>query len=142
MATLASAPLSVQASSLAGATIASAESTDFDFGAVCGRPSLWLAPMVGQSEPAFRMLCRKYGATLCTTPMIDPAGYVRSERWAQRNLHDRRLLASYAVTPFLGTWTCSRLPCTMLLVARTPLTDPHALSPTSTRPIVASPQVP
>ena len=53
---------------------------DFDFEAVCGRPSLWLAPMVGQSEPAFRMLCRKYGATLCTTPMIDPAGYVRSEK--------------------------------------------------------------
>lgn len=53
---------------------------DFDFGTICGRPSLWLAPMVGQSEPAFRMLCRKYGATLCTTPMIDPAGYVRSEK--------------------------------------------------------------
>lgn len=59
---------------------ASKVSPDFDFGAICGRPSLWLAPMVGQSEPAFRMLCRKYGATLCTTPMIDPAGYVRSEK--------------------------------------------------------------
>lgn len=46
-----------------------------------GSPCLWLAPMVGQSETAFRMLCRQYGTTLTTTPMIDPAGYVRSESY-------------------------------------------------------------
>lgn len=37
-----------------------------------------LAPMVGASELAFRLLCRKYGATLAYTPMMD----------AQRFAHD------------------------------------------------------
>ena len=53
----------------------------YPFSAICGSPCLWLAPMVGQSEAAFRMLVRRYGVTLCTTPMIDPAGYARSEKY-------------------------------------------------------------
>jgi tRNA-dihydrouridine synthase len=36
-----------------------------------GRPRTWLAPMVGQSEPAFRMLCRAHGCDICSTEMID-----------------------------------------------------------------------
>ena len=32
-----------------------------------GSPKFWLAPMVGQSECAFRMLVRNYGATMCST---------------------------------------------------------------------------
>ena len=36
-----------------------------------GRPKTWLAPMVGQSEPAFRMLCRAHGCGMCSTEMID-----------------------------------------------------------------------
>ena len=35
-----------------------------------GSPILAMAPMVGQSERPFRMLCRKYGATVCWTEMF------------------------------------------------------------------------
>ena len=52
-----------------------------------GRPRTWLAPMVGQSEPAFRMLCRAQGCEMCSTEMIDAAGYARSERYACRYLY-------------------------------------------------------
>ena len=36
-----------------------------------------LAPMVGASELAFRLLCRKYGATLSYTPMMSAAQFVQ-----------------------------------------------------------------
>ena len=31
---------------------------------------LFLAPMAGVTDAAFRLLCRKHGAALCTTEMI------------------------------------------------------------------------
>ncbi len=44
--------------------------TPYDFYKKIGQPKLVVAPMVEQSELAFRMLTRKYGAQLCYTPMF------------------------------------------------------------------------
>ena len=46
-----------------------------------GAPKLFVAPLVGYSEPAFRLLCRSYDADIASTPMIEAAGYVASERY-------------------------------------------------------------
>lgn len=35
----------------------------------CGSPRFVLAPMIGQSDICFRVLCRRYGVSLCYTPM-------------------------------------------------------------------------
>jgi tRNA-dihydrouridine synthase 1 len=40
-----------------------------------------LAPMVGASELAFRLLCRKYGAQLCYTPMMSSAQFADSDTY-------------------------------------------------------------
>ena len=59
-----------------------------------------LAPMVGASELAFRLLCRKYGATLCYTPMINSDKFAvdsayRAEEF-QTNKYDRPLVAHFS----------------------------------------------
>ena len=40
-----------------------------------------LAPMVGASELAFRLLCRKYGAQVCYTPMMSAAKFATDSNY-------------------------------------------------------------
>ena len=45
-------------------------SSAYEFYNSIGAPKFVLAPMVEQSELAFRMLTRKYGTQLCYSPML------------------------------------------------------------------------
>ena len=59
-----------------------------------------LAPMVGASELAFRLLCRKYGATLAYTPMMSAAEFSRSDTYRRTEFQtiaeDRPLVCHFA----------------------------------------------
>lgn len=59
-----------------------------------------VAPMVRYSKLPFRLLCRRYGADLCYTPMILADGFVRSERARTVELStcalDRPLVVQFA----------------------------------------------
>lgn len=50
-----------------------------------------LAPMVGASELAFRLLCRKYGATLSYTPMMSSSQFVQEAASMKNTVADSNL---------------------------------------------------
>lgn len=57
------------------------------------------APMVDQSELAFRMLCRKYGAGVCYTPMMNSKIFVQNSHYRKEkfntNPQDRPLVVQF-----------------------------------------------
>ena len=61
---------------------------------------LILAPMVGGSELAFRLLCRKYGADLAYTPMMSSAQFAVDPEYRAREFQttpeDRPLVAHFS----------------------------------------------
>eukprot|EP00927_Polykrikos_kofoidii_P035677 TRINITY_DN30223_c0_g1_i2.p1 TRINITY_DN30223_c0_g1~~TRINITY_DN30223_c0_g1_i2.p1 ORF type:complete len:461 (+),score=53.34 TRINITY_DN30223_c0_g1_i2:120-1502(+) len=73
---------------------------------------LTVAPMVGGSELAYRLLCRRYGADLCYTPMIYSGRFVECEEYRQMEFatcaEDRPLVAHF----------CGNDPATLLAAAR------------------------
>ena len=67
--------------------------------------ALVVAPMVDQSDLPFRLLCRRYGANLCYTPMIHARMFVNNEQGYQRKFwnakegtpdEDRPLIVQFA----------------------------------------------
>ena len=77
----------------------SAKPRGFAFFEELGSPRYHVAPMVDQSELAFRELCKRYGATLGYTPMIHARLFVESPKYRQEifstSTRDRPLLAQF-----------------------------------------------
>lgn len=59
-----------------------------------------LAPMVGASELPFRLLCRKYGAQTCYTPMMSSAKFASDAKYRQEEFQtipeDRPLVCHFS----------------------------------------------
>ena len=65
-----------------------------------GSPQRVLAPMVDQSEPAFRLLCRKYGAQTAYTPMMNSHKFANDPNYREEEFQtvpeDRPLVCHFS----------------------------------------------
>ncbi|KAJ0397741.1 hypothetical protein ATCC90586_008751 [Pythium insidiosum] len=84
----------------------------FDFFRSIGSPKRVVAPMVDQSELAFRMLTRHHGAELCYTPMFHSRLFSESPEYRakmfEKHIKDRPLVVQF----------CGNDPQTVLAAAR------------------------
>jgi len=60
----------------------------WDFWKKIGEPKYAVAPMVAQSERAYRLLTRRYGAQLCFTPMFHSRLFVEREAYQKQVFRD------------------------------------------------------
>lgn len=81
-----------------------------------GSPKYVVAPMVDQSEHAFRALTRQYGAHLCYTPMYNSSKMVHDKKYMQETLDD---LSGYNKEDHpLFVQICGHKPDEMLVAAK------------------------
>lgn len=76
--------------------------TPFEFWKELGNPKYVCAPMVDQSELAFRIICRKYGTDLTYTPMIHSVLFATQEKYREQHLKDISLEEQPCFLQFCG----------------------------------------
>lgn len=69
-----------------------------------------MAPMVNSCDLAYRMLCRRYGATICYTEMIIPQTFIQNKNYAQSVLQfhpdDNPLVIQFACNESISLLEC------------------------------------